>query len=245
MSEKQEIKKNIALPYYVTVGTINKLIDAIKRKSGDEVSIKSIFGEGKYVNCKSALLLFGIITNNMQFTTFGKSIAYAIDEHQKKDAWKKVIKKISAYDDFLIYFQLNKKGISTCELDIVKNYWGSKDICKSDQMRNDASITFGYILSLAGLGEYRKGKQGTSRIEFYLDELNKYCEIDNFVSTNNEVQDINKNEISQQSNTETFTLPNNYKNIELSQNKQINVNITINVNSVDELKEVLDCLKND
>ncbi len=245
MSEKQEIKKNIALPYYVSVDTINKLMDAIKRKAGDEVSIKGIFGEGKYANCKSALLSFGIITNNMQFTPFGKTIAYAIDEQQKKDAWKKVIKSISAYDDFLIYFQLNKKGISTCELDIVKNYWGSRDICKSDQMRNDASITFGYILSLAGLGEYRKGKQGTSRIEFYLDELNKYCEIDNFVATNDEVQDTNKNENPKQSNTETFSMPINYKSIELSQNKQINVNITINVNSVEELKEVLDCLKND
>lgn len=245
MSQKQEIKKNIALPYYVSVESINKLLDAIKRKAGDEVSVKAIFGEGKYANCKSALILFGIITNNMQFTTFGKSIAYAIDEQQKKDSWKQVIKNISAYDDFLVYFQLNKKGISSCELEIVKNYWGSRDICKSDQMRNDASITFGYILSLAGLGEYKKGKQGTSRIEFYLDELNKYCELENVEVASDETINVSEPATPAESQTETYSLPISSKNIEVTTNKQINVNITINVNSVDELKEVLSCLKND
>ena len=249
MQEKKELK-NISLPYYVTVESINKLIDATKKKQGDEVAIKTLFGEGKYANCKSALLTFNIITPAMQFTEFGKTIAYAIDENQKKNAWKTVISKIAAYDDFINYFLLNKKGISTCELDTIKNFWGSKDICKSDAMRKDASITFGYILSLAGLGEFKKGKQNTSRIEFYLDEIKKYCETEDSSSSFNMTQtEINKVESILSQDRENHDVggsdrPNSLIIPKHIQQSNINVNISINITSIEELQEIMEYLKN-
>ena len=249
MQDKKELK-NVSLPYYVTVESINKLIDATKKKQGDEVAIKTLFGEGKYSNCKSALLLFNIITPTMQFTEFGKSIAYAIDENQKKNAWRTVISKIAAYDDFINYFLLNKKGISTCEIDTIKNFWGSKDICKSDTMRKDASITFGYILSLAGLGEFKKGKQNTSRIEFYLEEVKKYCDNDDTSSGFNLAQTENnliKSITSQNTENNQVNIPDHSNSLLIpKQIKQsnINVNISINVASIEELQKIMEYLKN-
>ena len=185
----------------------------------------------------------------MQFTEFGKSIAYAIDENQKKNAWRTVISKIAAYDDFINYFLLNKKGISTCEIDTIKNFWGSKDICKSDTMRKDASITFGYILSLAGLGEFKKGKQNTSWIEFYLEEVKKYCDNDDTSSGFNLAQTENnliKSITSQNTENNQVNIPDHSNSLLIpKQIKQsnINVNISINVASIEELQKIIEVQK--
>lgn len=241
----KEVSANIneSLPYYATVDGIKKLIEAIKKKPGDEKSVKTLFGEGKYAECKRALVFFDIISQDVAFTERGKRIAYENDEMKRVLEWRNVIRGVTAYDDFLNYYILNKKGQASCDIETVKNHWALKNVCKNDTMRKDAAITFANVLSFANLGEFKKGKKGNSRIELNLQELIAFCEqveaAEEPISNNISSDAIIENPILSSvghfcEKTEERT--------DSNQNVIVNINVSITANDVNELKAILDLL---
>lgn len=242
---KEKIEEVMSLPYYANVESITKLLAAVTKKSGDETSIKNLFGEGKYGECKRALLFFGILNKDMTFSDFGKKLNYALDESEKSKLWCDVVRNIQPYDNFLNYFALNQKGQTECDIELVKKFWAQNNICKSDMMRKDSAVTFAHILSLAGIGEFKKGKQGNTRIVFVLDNLNAY--INNAANVGTVSNDALQSNAEQQVDSPAVNMPItkqiNYKNA--NGNVQVNINIDISVDSLAKLKEIMDYLKND
>ncbi len=247
---KENLEEKISLPYYVNIDTINKMLAAVSKKGGDETSIKNIFGEGKFKECKRALISFGILNSNLTFTEFGKNLYYALNETEKFSAWAQVIKKIKPYDDFINYYVINRSNQVECEIEIIKKFWAQKNICKSDTMRKDAAITFAYIITLAGLGQFKKGKQGNTRIIFDLNKLNNYYH--DHVTETREYSvstDINnEDEIKKDATDKDASIAGDttmvYKKT-IKGNSNLNINIMVNVNSLEELKEIMEYLKND
>lgn len=85
------------LPAYTTVENLLKLIGVLIKNNKNDESIKALFGMGDsaYSNTKSALKAYGIIENDsLDFTPFGREIAYS-GEDNKKEEMIKIVKTMN------------------------------------------------------------------------------------------------------------------------------------------------------
>ncbi len=215
MDNLEETNKKKSLPYFTTKDNVTKLIEATKLKEGAEESIKSFFGRGKYQDTKRTLQSFNVISDDMKLTNIGRIIAYSSEEKAELE-WFKIIMNYPPYEEFIQSFRINKKnGEDTIELEEVKKFWGLRDYGSSDNNRNDALTTFAYFIVLAGIGEFKIGRQkspsriiiSTNKLERKIDLLsdsNKEKLIYNYNINNNEYSNKNqeKNE-NKKENKET------------------------------------------
>ncbi len=172
MGEFEESIKRKALPCFTTKVNIMKFIQAIKLNEGDEIAIKDFFGRGKYSETKKALQIFNIITDDMMLTEVGKTIAYSSEEQAEKE-WFKLIMNYPPYGEFIKTVEQNfKTKNKIIEFEMIKKFWNSKSYGVSDGNRNDAITTFAHLIVLAGIGEFKVGRQkNPSRIIIAKDNL--------------------------------------------------------------------------
>ena len=189
MDNFEENNKKKSLPYFATKENVMKLIEATKLKEGVEESIRSFFGKGKYQDTKRALQAFGVISDDMKLTDIGRIIAYSSEEEAEKE-WFKIIMNYPPYEEFIQSFRINNKnGNDSIELEEVKRFWGLRNYGSSDNNRNDALTTFAYFIVMAGIGEFKIGRQkNPSRIVIAKDKLEQKIKL---VLSNNEEETNN------------------------------------------------------
>lgn len=234
MKNNEKEKKQESLLYYATRENINKLIEAIKLKPGNEKDIKISFGTGKYLETKKALITLGIIDDTMQFTTIGRNIAYNSPDAQK--LWFELIMNYKPYESYINSFIISNKG-TNIDIDTsdIKNFWGRSGFGSSEQNRKDATSTFAAFLELAGIGEFTIGRRGnSSRI---LIDYNKLDEkIKELNTPKNDIQEnIIEDAIEEKDETVDFKTSNQIEKVNSEKNNTNGINnnfsnATININ---------------
>lgn len=191
MTEENMTCEGATLPVGANKDNVEKLLEAIKRKSGDEKGINATYSGAQFANVKRALETLGLI-KDYTLTDLGKNILYSTDEKEKEAAFLKAIMSYEPYEYCLNYLAQSKCGKEIKASD-VKNYWGKNNYGSSERNREDAFPIFACFLELAGIGELIIGRRGNeSRINCTI-ELDK---IINEFDTNREFK-------MQQSQTES------------------------------------------
>lgn len=197
MDNLEENNKKKSLPYFTTKDNVTKLIEATKLKEGAEESIRSFFGKGKYQDTKRTLQAFNVISDDMKLTDIGRIIAYSSEDEAERE-WFKIVMNYPPYEEFIQSFRINKKnGNDMIELEEVKRFWGLRDYGSSDNNRNDALTTFAYFIVMAGIGDFKIGRQkNPSRIIIARNKLEEKLKL--LSNSNNEVLISNNNTDSQE-----------------------------------------------
>lgn len=241
-----------ALPYGVTAESLTKLISAVREKQGNEGSIRSAFGKGKYYEAKRVLIQFNIISADLKLTAIGKQLAYEEDNSKKQEIWFSIMEGFQPYSDFLFNYKLNSKpDENTINLENVKNFWGKNDMGNSDSNRNDATFAFAAFTTLSGFGTYIIGRGGSaqSRLEVNRDKLLSLLDKKSIISIDvpdqNELASISPNVTSI---VNAGPLQNPYvPSINYRSSFGANVNISVEINMsewpVEKIQQVMDILK--
>ncbi|MCM1501016.1 MAG: hypothetical protein NC124_21365 [Clostridium sp.] len=152
-----------ALPIGANRDNVEKLLEAVKRKAGDEKGINATYGGAQFANVKKALDTLGLI-KDYALTEPGRSIIYSTDEEERKKAYLNAVMSYKPYEYCLNYLAQSKCGKEIKASD-VKNYWGKNNYGSSERNREDAFAAFACFLELAGIGELIIGRRGNeSRI---------------------------------------------------------------------------------
>lgn len=153
------------LPYGTSGDSMLKLLDAIKKKQGDEKGIRAIYSGGKFDSTRKSLEVLGII-DGLNLLPIGKELAFETNETKKQDVFLKTILNYPPYEYFLTY--IHQAGYSEeTDIELVKNFWGRNDYGSSPNNRDEGVSVFCHCIELAGLGEYVVGRRGkTSRIKW-------------------------------------------------------------------------------
>ena len=158
--------ENGGLPYSTTHENLIKLIDAIKKKEGNEDAIKKIYSGNKFDSTRRSLEIIGILKNGVDLSAEGRQIAYETDEKLRQKLYLKKILEYPAYEHLIL--NIAQQGFSEdTDLETVKSYWGKHSYGSSPNNRDEAAVVFGYFLQLAGIGEIVLGRRGkSSRIKW-------------------------------------------------------------------------------
>lgn len=161
-------KETISLPAYTTAENMLKLIDALKRKNGNEEDAKLIFGLGPtaFNGAKASLKIFGITKeDSCVFTELGRMVAYS-GENEKREKLFNVVMQFPPYEALLENI-FKKVDIMQTEVTDVINFWGKFGIGTTERNLKDAATFFCNMIEYIGLGEFKVGRQGKqSRIEW-------------------------------------------------------------------------------
>jgi hypothetical protein len=150
-----------ALPYQTTDDNILKLIDAIKRKEGNEGAIKKIYSGKKFETTRKSLGILGILEDGVTLTPNGREYVFEQDENKKVLALLREILEYSPYEHLLL--NISQQGFpEETDLEVVKSYWGKHSYGSSANNREEAASVFGYFVKLAGLGDLVLGRRGKS-----------------------------------------------------------------------------------
>lgn len=256
--KKEENEKNSALIYAITKENINRLINSIKLKAGKEEAIREIFGKGKFIDTKRALISFKLINEEFQFTAEGRKVAYG-DVNETQRVWFNTINTYDPYSNYIQSLLVSTKinEIKTVNVENIINYWGMHDYGTSANNRREAVSAFAAFVELAGIGEYKIGRHGAqSRITFFIEKIKKKMNENNIeskIDVTTEYQEkqvnnkpkvfkcLNENEDEDEKILENI---NSYRN-----NLKINDNVTININidmsnwQIDDIEKILNILK--
>lgn len=158
MSEALELNNDKTLPYGTSWENILKLLEAIKKKQGDEKGIRAVFTGAKIDATRKTMETLGLVSG-FDFKQMGKELAYETNEEKRKEIFLKVILSYQPYELFLS--RLNEKDFSEeTDIEEVKNFWGKHDFGASPNNRNEAANVFGSFIQLSGLGEFITGRRG-------------------------------------------------------------------------------------
>lgn len=146
------------LPYGTSWENILKLLEAIKKKQGDEKSIRAVYSGAKIDGARKTMETLGLI-EGFNFKAFGKELAYETNEDKKREIFRKVILKYPPYELFLAKLTESEFQQET-DIEVVKNFWGKNDFGASPNNRDEAASVFGSFIALAGLGEFITGRRG-------------------------------------------------------------------------------------
>lgn len=153
------------LPYGTSGDSVLKLLDAIKKKQGDEKGIRAIYSGGKFDSTRKSLEILGII-EGLNLLPVGKELIYETNESKRQATFLKVILNYPPYEYFLTYIHQNMSSDET-DIDLIKNFWGRNDYGSSPNNRDEAVSVFCNFIALAGVGEYIVGRRGkNSRIKW-------------------------------------------------------------------------------
>lgn len=256
MKNNEKNEKQESLLYYVTKENVNKLIQAVKMKPGNEEDIKTSFGKGKYLQAKKALITLKILDDTMQFTDIGRDIAY--DSPNVQELWFETIMKYKPYESYINSYIINHKDTNDdVDTTDIQNFWGRSGFGNSEQNRKDATSTFAAFLELAGIGEFTIGRRGnSSRILINytkLDEsIKKFNNSNNIIqkdTTEKTMEEINKTvdlNLSNQSSITNITddnISSNINNHNNFSNATININIDMSTWSEDNVIKALEIIK--
>lgn len=254
--KKEENEKNSALIYAITKENINRLINSIKLKAGKEDAIREIFGKGKFIDTKRALISFNLINEEFQFTAEGRKVAYG-DVNETQRVWFNTINAYDPYSNYIQSLLVSTKinEIETVNVEDIINYWGMHDYGTSANNRREAVSSFAAFVELAGIGEYKIGRHGAqSRITFFIEKIKEKMnknDIESEIDVTTEYQEKQVNNMSEVfeglNENEDEKIPeniNSYRN-----NLKINDNVTININidmsnwQIDDIERILNILK--
>lgn len=146
------------LPYGTSWENILKLLDAIKKKQGDEKSIRAVYSGAKIDGARKTMETLGLI-DGFNFKALGKELAYETNEDKKREIFRKVILNYPPYELFLAKLTESEFQQET-DIENVKNFWGKNDFGASPNNRDEAASVFGSFIELAGLGEFITGRRG-------------------------------------------------------------------------------------
>lgn len=184
-----KILRENTLPYKTTKENIQKLLEAVVKKSKNEQEIKAIYSGGKYEECKRSLIILNLISKDLELTDQGRNIYYSNQEEKEKE-WYKVIKEYKPYENFIEYL-INNKNDAQIEIDAeeVKAYWGKNSYGASDVNIQEGVRTFGNILEISNLGKMIKGtSKAKTRLQINLDKIKKLQEqLENDIEENKEI----------------------------------------------------------
>ncbi|USD83472.1 hypothetical protein M5E02_03355 [Bacillus safensis] len=158
MSEQMELHNDQTLPYGTSWENILKLLEAIKKKQGDEKGIRAVFTGAKIDNTRKTMETLGLVSG-FDFKQMGKELAYETNDEKRKQIFLKVILSYQPYELFLSRLD-DKDFFEETELEEVKNFWGKHDFGVSPNNRNEAANVFGSFIQLSGLGEFITGRRG-------------------------------------------------------------------------------------
>jgi hypothetical protein len=181
--EKTNSDQKNSLPYSATVENIEKVIDTIKRRPGDQKNIKTICSFSDFIKTKNALEALNIVTG-FDLTPLGRKIAYATGDKNK--SYLDAIMAYPPYELLLMHIRTRAKGFETeTSNEVIKNFWGNNSIGSSEDNRERAVPAFGSFVNLAGLGKLivGRGKKPT-RIEWSGDALRL---IENYEQPTNDI----------------------------------------------------------
>lgn len=254
--KKEENEKNNALIYAITKENINRLINSIKLKAGKEDAIREIFGKGKFIDTKRALLSFNLINDEFQFTAEGRKVAYG-DANQTQEVWFNTVNTYPPYSNYIQSLLVSTKTneIETVNVEDIINYWGMHDYGTSANNRREAVSSFAAFVELAGIGEYKIGRHGAqSRITFFLEKIKEKINANNIEFKAKEIIDQEEKQID--NIQETFECSNenqdrkveekisSYRNdLKLNDNVTININIDMSNWNIDDIEKILKLLK--
>ena len=254
--KKEENEKNNALIYAITKENINRLINSIKLKEGKEDSIREIFGKGKFIDTKRALLSFNLINDEFQFTAEGRKVAYG-DATQTQEVWFNTVNTYPPYSNYIQSLLVNPKTneIETVNVEDIINYWGMHDYGTSANNRREAVSSFAAFIELAGIGEYKIGRHGAqSRITFFLEKIKEKINTNNTEFKAKEITDQQEKQIDNIQETFECSNEDRYRKVEekissCRNDLKLNDNITININidmsnwNIDDIEKILKLLK--
>ncbi|WP_342416676.1 hypothetical protein NST83_04165 [Paenibacillus sp. FSL R10-2782] len=146
------------LPYGTSWENILKLLEAIKKKQGDEKSIRAVYSGAKIDGARKTMEILGLI-DGFNFKALGKELAYETNEEKKREIFRKVILNYPPYELFLAKLTESEFQQET-DIENVKNFWGRNDFGASPNNRDEAASVFGSFIELAGLGEFIIGRRG-------------------------------------------------------------------------------------
>lgn len=255
MKNNEKEEKQESLLYYVTKENVNKLIQAVKMKPGNENDIKTSFGKGKYLQARKALITLKILDDTMQFTDIGRDIAY--DSPNVQELWFGIIMKYKPYESYINSYIINHKGTNDVDTTDIQNFWGRNGFGNSEQNRKDATPTFAAFLELAGIGEFTIGRRGnSSRILINytkLDEnIKKFNNSNNIIQKDamektikeiNETVDLNLSNQSNITNTAEDNLNSSISNHNNFSNATININIDMSTWTEESVIRALEIIK--
>lgn len=254
--KKEENEKNSALIYAITKENINRLINSIKLKAGKEDAVREIFGKGKFIDTKRALISFNLINEEFQFTAEGRKVAYG-DVNETQKVWFNAVNTYAPYSNYIQSLLVSTKTneIETVNVEDIINYWGMHDYGTSANNRREAVSSFAAFVELAGIGEYKIGRHGAqTRITFFLDKIKEKINENNIEFTAKEITEHQKKQIYNLQ--EDFKCSNENQDRKVEENissyrndLKINDNVTININidmsnwNIDDIEKILKLLK--
>ncbi|MEC2346654.1 hypothetical protein P9H28_21500 [Paenibacillus barengoltzii] len=165
MNDFIELNNDKTLPYGTSWENILKLLEAIKKKQGDEKGIKAVYTGAKIDATRKAMETLGLV-KGFNFEKMGKELAFEINEEKKKEIFLKVILNYQPYELFLSRLS-EEDFVRETDIEEVKSFWGKHDFGASQNNRNEAANVFGSFIQLSGLGEFITGRRGkTTRIKW-------------------------------------------------------------------------------
>lgn len=183
MAEENLTCEGTALPLGANRDNVEKLLEAVKRKSGDEKGINATYGGAQFSSVKKALDTLGLI-KDYTLTDLGRNIMYSTDDTERKNAYLKAIMSYEPYEYCLNYLAQSKCGKEIKASD-VKNYWGKNNYGSCERNREDAFSTFACFLDLAGIGELTIGRRGNES------RINCSVELDKIINEFDTIKDTN------------------------------------------------------
>lgn len=242
-----ELNNDRTLPYGTNYENILKLLEAIKKKQGDETGIRAVYTGAKIDATRKAMETLGLV-KGFDFEKIGKELAFETNEEKKKKIFLKVILNYQPYELFLSRLS-EEDFVNETDLEDVKNFWGKHDFGSSPNNRNEAANVFGSFIELSGLGKFIPGRKGkATRIKWNPDAKKLIDETLSLLKTNTtQEQQIEKPQLIELSKEETQQVVtpiekqikepfvNQSSNLMQSNGHSliISPNITINVNMTD------------
>lgn len=217
------------LPYNTTEEDILSLVNAVKKKQGNNQAIKEVYGKtSNFETSKKTLETVGILDDALNFTCEGREFAYEENQEKRQFLLLRQLLKYAPYGNFLLHI-CHRDDLSETTLETLKNYWGKHNYGVSANNREDAAVVFGHFMTLTGLGKLTFGRRGKqSRIEWNLniksriDEANedniddksaKYSESNVVVEIQNQPEDTvifdRQSSITKSQTVDYCILPNN------------------------------------
>lgn len=155
------VKEPSNLPSYTTVDNIIDLIDAYRKRNGNENEAKTLFGKAKsvYTNTRTALRVFGLLKeDSCDFTPDGRAIAYS-SEPEKKVLLSKILMKYFPYES-LVCNIFQRGFVAETTIEDITNFWGRFSYGSTERNMEDAAKLFMSIMEYLGHGKFTVGRAG-------------------------------------------------------------------------------------
>lgn len=161
--------KNTTLPSRMSSDDILKFLEAVKSKPSEESAIKAIYNQDNFEQTKNTLELLKLINSKYELTPKGSNLVNLLSEENEESFQDIFLDIILGYEPYSLLLQsiAHSSNQDNSTREHIVDYWEKHEYGSSSSNRQEGVKTFGELIKLAGLGDYKLGRHGSkTRIDW-------------------------------------------------------------------------------